>query len=114
MIKKYEFDYKIGEAHVSFTVDTVKFTAEMAQATLDFFTWDYDKDEDPVTEVLKKYAIEAIWIATKYSLNEYGVTSHFADEEGYGPIDGSVGITLISVGEYEFDYRDLEVKITEQ
>jgi hypothetical protein len=56
MIKHYTFDYNIYDAQATFKVDTEKFTPEMAQSTLDFFTWDndYDEEEDPVDEVMKK------------------------------------------------------------
>ncbi|MBL7971733.1 MAG: hypothetical protein JNL03_09445, partial [Prolixibacteraceae bacterium] len=48
MKKRYKFDYDVFEAWVNFDVDTSIFTKEMALATLEFFTWDYDKEADPI------------------------------------------------------------------
>lgn len=98
---KYEYDYY--EAEVHFKVDKEKFTEEMAYETLDFFTWDYDENEDPIDEVMKKYAMEAIRIATFNNYNEFGVIDEFQNNEGFAPIDGSYGITLVQINGYEFD-----------
>lgn len=102
-LKKYTFNYNSYEASASFEVDHDKFTAEEANATLNFFSWNYDKEADPVDEVLKKYAMKAIKLATFNSHNTYGVISDFKDEEGYAPVDGSFGIKLLDVEGYEFD-----------
>lgn len=111
-IKKYDFDYNYGEAYCSFEVDTEKFTPELANITLEFFDWHYDKDADPVDEVMKKYAMRAIKEATFNGHNTYGVIKDFEEAEGYGRIDGSIGITLISISEYEFEENDLEMKVS--
>lgn len=68
-IRTYKFNYDNYEATVTFKVDTDVFTNEHANATLEFFLWDYDEDEEPITEVLRKYAMEAIKVATRYSFN---------------------------------------------
>lgn len=111
MIKIYNFDYDFLEADVCFKVDTSIFTAEHASPTLEFFTWDYDKDADPIDEVMKKYAIEAIRIATINNYNEFGVISEFEENEGFVRIDGSIGISLISISGYSFDPDKLNVTI---
>lgn len=112
-IKTFEFNYDSHEAIANFEVDTEKFTAEMANATLEFFLWDYDPDEDPVEEVMKKYALAAIKEATFNSHNTFGVIQDFKTLEGFGPIDGSIGITLTKVEGYEFFDDRLEVEIKE-
>lgn len=43
MIKQYNYEYALGEATVSFQVDTDVFTAEMADETLTFFAWAHEK-----------------------------------------------------------------------
>lgn len=111
MIKRYKFDYDYSEADASFKVDTEIFTKEMAQVILDFFTWDYDEEADPIDEVVKKYAIKVIMSATFDDLNVYGVIREFEDREGFCPLDGSCGIWLISVSGYEFNEDKLEVTI---
>lgn len=111
MIKKFNFDYNTYEADALFEVDTEVFTAEMAKATLDFFTWDYDEENDPIEEVMKKYAIEAIRVATFNNFNAFGVEMEFRNKEGFGKIDGSIGIKLIRVNGYEFDDDCLEMEV---
>lgn len=102
-IQTYSYDYDMMEASVSFEVDREKFTNEMALATLNFFTWDWDDEADPIDEVMKKYAMEAIRVRTHNDYNEYGVKSEFKNKEGFAAIDGSHGITLIEVSGYELD-----------
>lgn len=111
MIKTYTFDYDSGEASAVFTVDTEKFTSEMANETLNFFTWDFDNEEDPLDEVMKKYAMQAIRFATINNHNAYGVILDFKEAEGFAPVDGSLGITLTSVRGYEFDDYALEMVV---
>lgn len=113
MKKIYEFNYAFHEAHCSFVVDTEKFTAEIAQATLDFFAWDYDEENDPVDEVMNKYAIRVLEIASFNEYNEYGVISEFETEEGYCRIDGSMGILLTYVSGLEFHNSELGCEIKE-
>lgn len=103
MKKQYTFDYNKMEAEAIFEVDTEVFTDEHALATLEFFTWDYDEEADPVDEVMKKYALEAIKVATEENYNELGVIEEFDSFEGFCKIDGSAGIKLISVTAYRFD-----------
>lgn len=111
MIKHYTFNYNIYEAEATFKVDTEKFTAEIANETLTFFTWDYDKEADPIDEVMKKYAMEAIRIATFNNYNEYGVKSEFNQLEGYCKVDGSMGVELMSVEGYDFDDDALSMEV---
>ena len=110
MIKQYNYEYGFAEATVSFQVDTDVFTAEKANETLTFFTWIYDKGADPVDEVMKKYAIEAIKQATFNNYNEFGVITAFEDNEGFGRLDGSIGITLLEVTGYDFDESQLTLE----
>lgn len=112
MIKTYTFNYDLWEAKAVFEVDTEKFTEKMATPTLEFFTWDYDKDENPVDEVMKKYALRVIELATFNNFNAQGVISLFKRQEGYTLLDGSTGLKLISVEGYEFSESSLEVVIS--
>ena len=111
-IKTFKFDYDGAEAAATFKVDTEVFTAKLANRTLEFFHWDYEKSNDPITEVLKKYAMEAIRIATKYSFNVHGVISDFNNKEGFATLDGSFGLTLVSVQGYEFDDDKLDFTVS--
>lgn len=113
-IKTFKFIYGFHDAEAVFEVDTKVFTADMANATLEFFSWDYNEDNDPVEEVLRKYAIQAIKIASFSNLNTSGVISEFEDLEGFGHIDGSIGLTLVDVEGYEFDEDEMDLCITEQ
>lgn len=111
-IKTFKFNYDYHEAEAVFKVDTDVFTNEHAKETLEFFIWDYDENNDPITEVLKKYAMEAIIVATKYSFNVRGVISDFKDKEGFANVDGSLGLTLVSVDGYEFDDDKLDYTVS--
>lgn len=111
MEKKYDFNYRMDEAGACFTVDTEKFTPELAKSYLEFFSWDYDDEADPLDELMKKYGMQAIKIATSENFNVHGVQGWFEEAEGFPNIDGSSGITLTYVDEYEFDERDLVIKI---
>lgn len=115
MIKIYDFDFKDGEASASFEVNTSLFTDDMALATLEFYSWDYENDFDdshtPVDEVMKKYALESIRSATFNSFNLHGVIRDFEGRDGFAKIDGSSGIKLLSVKRFEFDEEDLDVAV---
>ena len=110
-IRNYTFNYNAYEAEACFKVDTEKFDVEMAKATLDFFTWDYDKEADPIDEVMKKYALEAIRIATFNNYSLYGVKEEFMNNEGFAKVDGSMGIELNVVQGYEFDVEALSMEV---
>jgi hypothetical protein len=110
-IKTFKFDYDYAEAGAVFKVDTNVFTSDLAKENLQFFTWDYDEDGDPVTEILKKYAMEAIRVATNNSFNIKGVVSDFNNKEGFVKLDGTVGLTLVSVRGYEFDDAKLDFEV---
>ncbi|WP_416440419.1 DUF2528 family protein [Leeuwenhoekiella sp. A16] len=114
MIKIYKFDYDMMEASVKFEVDTEKFTPQLANDTLTFFLWDYDKNGDPVDEAVRKYALRAIIESTLHDHNTEGVIADFNDGEGFYPIDGSCGIKLLHVEGYTFDENKLEVKVLEK
>lgn len=58
MIRHYNFNYDIYEAEVDFKVDTDIFKEESAKELLEFFTWDYDTEANPIDELMKKYAIK--------------------------------------------------------
>jgi hypothetical protein len=112
-IKKFSFDYRQWEATADFKVDTAIFTNEHANATLEFFDWAYDEDNDPIEEVMKKYAREAIKIASFSNMTVSGVIEEFKELEGFAPIDGSLGITLILIDGIDFDEDDLYCKVTD-
>jgi len=106
----HKFNYDCYEARVTFKVDREKFR-ESAQQTLDFWTWDYDEDADPVDEALKKYAIECIREATSNGWNTFGVKNEFERKEGWTSLDGKYGIELIYVEGYEYNEDALEVEV---
>lgn len=111
MIRNYTFNYNNYDAEACFKVDTEKFKPKDAKLLLEFFTWDYDKDADPIDELMIKYAIKAIWVATANGYNENGVKGWFSEQEGFLCIDGSQGVELNLVSAYEFDESLLSVQI---
>jgi len=104
MTEIYEFNYDFYKASCEIEIDREKFTKELANETLTFFSWYYDKNADPIDEVLKKYAMLAIEKASEgYSISE--LQNH--QFEGFADMDGSLGIKLLSVESFEFDEEDL-------
>ena len=113
MIKKYDFNYDFHKASCEFEVDLDKFTDEHAKSTLTFFLWDYDEEENPIDEVMKKYAMECIRVATFNNCNKFGVIDEFNNKEGFGKLNGEIGVTLTYIEGLEFDDNDLDMKIIE-
>ena len=99
----YDFKYNFHEAYATFRVDSEKLTEENAKLMLEFFIWDYDKDGNPIEELMKKYGMKAIEVATAESFNTYGVKEWFEESEGFLALDGSQGIELTNVTMYEFN-----------
>jgi len=108
MNKFYEVNYNYYDAEAVFEIDLDIFTKEIANSTLEFFDWSYDEDEDPIKEVLKKYAIEAIKIATYHNYNTYGVICEFNNNEGFCKLDGSMGIKLTKIQSIQFNDLTIE------
>lgn len=93
------------------SIDTQIFTMRMVQGCLNFFDWEYDKEEDPYIEYAKKIAKRCFGLSIVHSF-EY-IKAHFDEgAEGWPPLDGSYGITLVSLDEFVIDEEDLEVIIT--
>ena len=101
--KIYKCDYDGKEAYAEFRVDFDKLTNEDAKTLLDFFSWDYDSENNTIDELINMYAMIAIRVATANNYNEFGVKNWFEDNEGYLRIDGSYGVELIKIEPYEFD-----------
>jgi hypothetical protein len=110
--KIYNFNYDYYKAEVKFEVDLETFTPEMAYETLTFFSWDYDEDEDPVDEVMKKYAMAVIKVVFDRGIQDVASLNNCFDEEGFGRIDGSIGISAVSFKGFEFHEFDLVMEIT--
>jgi len=111
MIRHYTFNYNTHEAEACFKVDTEKFKEDDAKLLLEFFTWDYDHKADPIDELMKKYAMTAIKVATAENYNLYGVKNWFAEAEGFISIDGSYGVEINLIEKYEFDDEYLEMTV---
>lgn len=109
--KRFKFTHDYPDAEVVFEVDLEKFTPELAKETLGFFLWDYDKEEDPVYEVLKKYAFEVLRISNN-NQTAAGIARMW-DQEGFAPINGVMGITLVEFEGFQFDSDDLEMEVTD-
>lgn len=102
MIKTYTFEHEY-DAEVEIKVDLEKFTQKMALNTLEFFSWYYDEENNPIDEVVRKYAIEAIRLSTINNYNINGVIRAFENNEGFYKVDGSMGIELVMVLGIELD-----------
>lgn len=86
-------------------VDTQIFTPKEAEIYLSFFDWDWDEEGDLILEYCKKIAKKVIELSIRKS--DYGVKSWFKDAEGYPALDGSKGIELKDLDEWEFDEESI-------
>jgi len=110
MQKEYVVNYDCGAGEVVFEIDVDKFK-KVAQQTLDFFTWSYDKDECPTIEAVKKYAEACMRFAMVENTDSVPyIVAEFA-QEGYCRVDGSYGILLKSIYYPEIDDTRFEVTI---
>jgi len=98
MIKRYYFDYD-DNYELVLEVDTLKFKKEHAVELLDFFSWGYDKDANPIDEYLKKIALECY----SESSSDFSIDYIFKNKEGFPPLDGSTGIKFIKMESIEVE-----------
>jgi hypothetical protein len=109
---RLKINYNDGEATAFIDMDLNVFTHEMAKDNLDFFGWNYGND--PRYESAKRHGIESIIEATHSNYNLIGVIERFSinsAKEGFFPLDGKFGLTLIAVDKYEFIEEEFEMKI---
>lgn len=111
-MKRYLFSY-LHEVDATFEVDTTKFTREAALTFLNFFTWDWDKDEDPIDEAMRKLALAAFKVASGNNYNAFGVANELSEWEAYPLLDGSTGIRILDVDIYEFNTDELDMEVKE-
>jgi hypothetical protein len=111
--KRYNFNYDYHKAEVSFEVDLDIFTPEYSLETLTFFSWRYDEEADPVDEVMKKYALAVLRFLAEGGFHTVDSVKKDFNEEGFDPIDGTIGITLLAYEEFEFDEDDLEMEVVD-
>lgn len=113
-IRTYNFDYDRCEADVSFKVDTEVFTNESAKEFLEFFRWDDEPDmvEDLIDEAMKKIALRAIIEGCTGRWNTLGIIDQLEELEGYPSVDGSQGITIIQITNYEFRADNMDMTRT--
>lgn len=106
MIKRYKITFDWWDCVIEF--DTTKFGVELLNECLNFYSWDYDEDNDPYEEYAKKLG-EAI-IIESMDFNCKGVIGRFENKEGYPYLDGDMGVTLISCDAWEFDSDEFEIE----
>lgn len=111
MIKTYKFQYDYW-CNIIFEVDTDKYTEELALATLEFFYWSWNNQNDPIIEVLKKISIQCLSLSLD-EYNTYGIKEEFDNKEGFPKLDGSDGLTLVRIDDFELNEDNLSLKIIE-
>lgn len=109
MIKKYDVEYNYWECTIEF--DTEIFTEELLQECLDFFSWEYDEEGDLYEEYARKIAKNILRLLIVADLGS--IESRFKELEGFPPIDGSYGIKLIDVDNFEFEDIDFTCELKE-
>lgn len=94
MKKQYCYEYDMGEAEITFEIDTEIFTEKMANEMLGFFGL---KSPTPIVDVMKMYALGALQAACGlYFIRPEQVAKRFNDNsEGVYPIKKEYGIQII-------------------
>ena len=110
MKKEFVIDYDCGNGEVVFKIDLGKFK-KVAQVTLDFFSWSYDKEEDPVIEAAKKYAEACMRFAMQEDTDSTPYITQYFEREGFCKVDGSCGILLTSIYYPQIDDSLFSVEI---
>lgn len=67
-------------------------------------------DGDYIKTFLQNLAREILYIITEYNYNISGVISEFKNREGWCVMDGSKGIKIISIDDFEFELDNFEVE----
>lgn len=113
-IKRYRLEYSSAFSIVV-DIDDEKCTKELLHEINDFWGGSDDRlfaaDDDVLMAVLKMLVV----MAARVSIEQYwnaAETLKSAPPEGWPPLDGRYGITLISMDSFSFD--DDEVSISSQ
>lgn len=108
MIKKYKIEYGFLVWDCIIEFNTTLFTLENVNEYLNFFSWSYNKLNDPYEEYAKKIAFKII--AESDILNKKGIINLFESEEGFPRLDGSSGVLLVSCDNWEFNEEEFEIE----
>ncbi|MHB8209121.1 DUF2528 family protein [Mucilaginibacter sp.] len=69
-----------------------------------------DRNEGDYTKTfLQQLAREINYIQVEYDYNLRGVIEEFENREGWFKMDGSLGIEILSIDDFEMEYHDYEV-----
>jgi Protein of unknown function (DUF2528) len=119
MIKKYDLNY--NDFNVSIAIDHEKFTEELMHEINNFFSdakWRLSQENGDICQtVLKMIAEKCFYIVLGKDYNAYGVMDEFNEgdiTEGYPPMDGSIGIQIVSVSTFEIDACEIYVCTPEE
>ena len=112
MKRVFDIDYA-GVGNIIIIVDLDKFTEDDAKMCLEFFRWDdfVDYEGDLMFEYMKKLSIVCFQNGMGKSL--YGLIEEMKGMEGYPPLDGTVGIEIVTFYAYEFEEEELNFTETE-
>lgn len=101
-----DFDYELKKIHfpnIDTTMDAIK---EMVEFWASWKSNLKENGNDYVKAFLKNLCYKVLCIEVEYRTNEEGIIRLMNKEEGYYPIDGSIGIKLISVIGIDFEEQD--------
>lgn len=113
IIVEIDFDYQFKPFKPE-----LKSVKEAIVEMVEFWSnWKTDLKEngnDYVKAFLKKLCCKVLCLEVEYQCNEEGIIRKINEEEGYYPIDGSIGIKLISVTGIDFEEQeDYTIEILE-
>lgn len=109
MKKRYKLEYDWAAAMIV-DVDDEILTPEALKDWNDFWGGSEERAAEPggpLLPLLKKMYLEAIFYSVAYSNGTRDLKE--GRVEGFPPMDGSCGITILSFDEFEFDKSEVDV-----
>lgn len=111
--KTYDIEYGPTWWECVVVIDHTPETLDCIKIMVEFWTgWEHRllmNDDDYVKTFLQQLAREINHIQIEFNYNLKGVIEEFANREGWCLMDGSKGIEITSIDDFEFDHSNYVV-----
>lgn len=113
MKKTYTVEYGPTGWECTIEIDETPNTLECIKIMVEFWTdWEHRlfiNDDDYVKTFLQQLAREINYIQAEYNYNLIGVKGEFENREGWSKMDGSYGIEIMEIDDFEFSHSEYVV-----